>query len=96
MGRSGVAIRVRGQRAAVAAAAAAAGAFENERLTVSQSAAEAAVSPHTIRRAYLYGHLRVQRFGVAGRGIRIRRADLLRWLEAGGRTVPTDRKRFDR
>src|SRR5262245_42876230 len=63
-----------------------------KRLTVAEAAADAAVSVHTIRRGYENRHLRVQRFGVGGRGIRIRRADLAAWLDAGGRTDAMERR----
>jgi excisionase family DNA binding protein len=55
------------------------------RLTTDQAAREANVGLHTIRRAYMNGHLTVQRFG-RGRGIRIKRSELLKWIDAGGRT----------
>ena len=67
-------------------------AFNNVRLTVAQAAAEAAVSEHTIRRAYAHGHLPVHRFGLGARSLRIKRSELLAWLEAGGQTVPRDGK----
>ena len=73
------------------AASAAAMAFGEKMLTVAEAAADASVSVHTIRRAYEHGHLRVLRFGVGGRGVRIRRADLAAWLEAGGRTDRLER-----
>lgn len=56
------------------------------RLTVAQAAAEAAVSEQTIRRAYVHGHLPVHRFGLGARSLRIKRSELLAWLEAGGQT----------
>jgi excisionase family DNA binding protein len=77
------------QRTEVETAAAAA--FGDARLTVAQAAAEAAVSEHTIRRAYVYGHLAIQRFGLGARSLRIKRRDLIAWLEAGGQTVARDR-----
>jgi excisionase family DNA binding protein len=55
------------------------------RLTTDQAAREANVGLHTIRRAYMNGHLVVQRFGT-GRGIRIKRSELMKWMDAGGRT----------
>jgi len=55
------------------------------RLTTDQAAREANVGLHTIRRAYGNGHLVVQRFG-RGRGIRIKRSELLKWIDAGGKT----------
>ena len=73
------------QRDQVATAASAA--YDNARLTVAQAAAEAAVSEHTIRRAYVHGHLAIQRFGLGARSLRIKRSDLLAWLEAGGQTA---------
>jgi excisionase family DNA binding protein len=71
---------------------AAAAAFRAARLTVAQAAAEAAVSEHTIRRAYVHGHLAIQRFGLGARSLRIKRSDLLAWLEAGGNTAARDGK----
>jgi excisionase family DNA binding protein len=71
-----------------AAADAAATAFDEERLTVAEAAKEATVSEHTIRRAYVHGHLAIQRFGIGQRSLRIKRRDLLKWLEAGGSTAP--------
>lgn len=65
----------------------AAAAFADARLTVAQAAAEAAVSEHTIRRAYVHGHLAIQRFGLGARSLRIKRRDLMAWLEAGGNTA---------
>jgi excisionase family DNA binding protein len=73
----------------VAAAVAAVG---EARLTVAQAAEEAAVSEHTIRRAYVHGHLAIQRFGLGARSLRIKRRDLLAWLEAGGNTAARDGK----
>lgn len=58
------------------------------RLTVAQAAAEANVSEHTIRRAYVHGHLRIHRFGLGARSLRIKRSELQAWLEAGGNTTP--------
>lgn len=55
------------------------------RLTTDQAAREANVGLHTIRRAYGNGHLTVQRFG-RGRGIRIKRSELMKWIDNGGRT----------
>ena len=69
-------------------ASAAVAAFEEARLTVAEAATEAKVSEHTIRRAYVHGHLHIQRFGIGQRALRIKRSDLLRWLEAGGNTAP--------
>jgi excisionase family DNA binding protein len=71
-------------------ATAAADAFGNVRLTVAQAAAEAAVSEHTIRRAYVHGHLPVHRFGLGARSLRIKRSELMAWLEAGGNTAARD------
>jgi excisionase family DNA binding protein len=71
---------------------AAAEAFAEARLTVAQAAAEAAVSEHTIRRAYVHGHLAIQRFGLGARSLRIKRRDLVAWLEAGGQTAARDGK----
>jgi excisionase family DNA binding protein len=68
------------------AAALAAAALGEVRLTVQQAAIEAAVSEHTIRRAYVYGHLRIQRFGLGQRALRIKRSELEAWLAAGGKT----------
>jgi excisionase family DNA binding protein len=73
-------------------ATAAADAFGNTRLTVAQAAAEAAVSEHTIRRAYVHGHLPVHRFGLGARSLRITRRDLIAWLEAGGNTAAREGK----
>jgi excisionase family DNA binding protein len=56
------------------------------RLTIEQASGEANVSAHTIRRAYNNGHLTVIRFGVGGRGLRIKRSELMKWMDAGGRT----------
>jgi transcription initiation factor TFIIIB Brf1 subunit/transcription initiation factor TFIIB len=72
------------RRDAVTARASAA--HMDQRLTVAEAAHEAAVSEHTIRRAYVYGHLRVSHFGM-GRSKRIRRGDLFDWLDAGGKTA---------
>jgi excisionase family DNA binding protein len=69
-------------------ATAAAAAFDEARLTVAEAATEAKVSEHTIRRAYVHGHLPIQRFGIGQRSLRIKRSDLLKWLEAGGNTAP--------
>jgi len=66
---------------------ASAAAFGDVRLTVAQAAAEAAVSEHTIRRAYVHGHLPVHRFGLGARSLRIKRSELIAWLEAGGQTA---------
>jgi excisionase family DNA binding protein len=60
--------------------------FNDKRLTVAQAAEEATVSVNTIRRAYESEHLKVLRFGVGRRSIRIRRGDLMAWLDAGGST----------
>ena len=60
---------------------------DETRLTVAQAAQEAAVSEHTIRRAYVHGHLPIQRFGLGARSLRIKRRDLIAWLEAGGQTA---------
>lgn len=80
------------QRDQVAASAAAA--FDETRLTVEEAAEEARVSDHTIRRAYVGGHLLIKRFGVGARGIRIRRGDLRAWMDAGGQTgLPPGRGR---
>ena len=70
------------------AATAAAAAFDEGRLTVAEAATEAKVSEHTIRRAYVHGHLHIQRFGIGQRSLRIKRSDLMKWLEAGGNTAP--------
>ena len=74
------------------AVTAAATAYDNARLTVAQAAAEAAVSEHTIRRAYVHGHLPVHRFGLGARSLRIKRSELIAWLEAGGKTAMRDGK----
>src|SRR5262245_17594795 len=76
-------------RAAVTtlAAANAADRYDNELLTVAQAAREATVREHTIRRGYFGGHLRVQRMGMGARLIRIRRRDLLAWMNAGANTL---------
>jgi hypothetical protein len=75
-------------------AASAAAAFDDARLTVKEAAEEAFVSEHTIRRAYVGGHLVIKRFGIGARGIRIRRGDLRAWLDAGGQTgLPPGRVR---
>jgi excisionase family DNA binding protein len=71
-------------------AAEAATAFSEARLTVAQAAEEALVSEHTIRRAYVHGHLHIQRFGIGQRSLRIKRSDLMKWLEAGGNTAPRE------
>jgi excisionase family DNA binding protein len=81
-------LTVQGQHTATAPI----GVSADVRLTVQQAAAEAAVSVHTIRRGYENRHLRVQRFGIGGRGIRIRRADLAAWIENGGRTDVRERR----
>ena len=72
---------------------AAATVFDDERLTVAEAAQEAKVSDHTIRRAYVHGHLAIQRFGIGQRSLRIKRRDLMKWLEAGGSTAPQAGKR---
>jgi excisionase family DNA binding protein len=55
-------------------------------LTVKEAAQYVPCSPKTIRRAYLVGQLRVERFG-QGRGrVRIRRKALEAWLRNGGKT----------
>jgi excisionase family DNA binding protein len=89
--RTVVTLTTRREQAVAAAASDAATAFGEKKDTVAEAAAEATVSVHTIRRAYEHGHLRVLRFGIGGRGIRIRRADLAAWLEAGGRTDRVER-----
>lgn len=66
----------------------AASAFDEARITLEEAVREAHVSATSIRRAYRNGHLRVQRLGIGGRVLRIRRADLFAWLEAGGMTGP--------
>jgi len=86
MKRSVVVLSTKREQAQAAAADAVAQAFDEKRLTVAQSAVDVNVSVNTIRRAYESGHLLVQRFGVGGRGIRIRRGDLMAWLAAGGKT----------
>ena len=70
-----------------AAAQTAADRYDNELLTVATAAREATVSEHTIRRGYFGGHLKVQRMGMGGRIVRIRRRDLLEWGRNGGNTV---------
>jgi excisionase family DNA binding protein len=72
------------------AATEAATAFDHERLTVAEAAKEAKVSDHTIRRAYVHGHLAIQRFGIGQRSLRIKRSDLMKWLEGGGSTAPRE------
>lgn len=67
-------------------------AFSEARLSVAQAAEEASVSEHTIRRAYVHGHLKIQRFGIGQRSLRIKRSDLMLWLEAGGKTAPREGK----
>ena len=89
--RTVVALTTRREQAMTEAAAAAAAVFGDKMETVAEAAADASVSVHTIRRAYEHGHLRVLRFGVGGRGIRIRRSELAAWLEAGGRTDRMER-----
>jgi excisionase family DNA binding protein len=86
MKRNVVALTAKREQQEADAASAVAAAFNDKRLTVAQAAEEAAVSVNTIRRAYESEHLKVIRFGIGGRGIRIRRGDLVAWLEAGGRT----------
>jgi hypothetical protein len=83
-----VAGMVEGREAAMSAGAkAAADRYDDELLTVTEAADEATVSEHTIRRGYLGGHLKVQRMGMGGRIVRIRRRDLLEWGRNGGNTV---------
>jgi hypothetical protein len=36
----------------------------------------------------VHGHLHIQRFGIGQRSLRIKRSDLMKWLEAGGNTAP--------
>ena len=86
MTRRGNVVALTERRDQVATAAAAA--FDDARLTVAEAATEAKVSEHTIRRAYVHGHLHIQRFGIGQRSLRIKRSDLLHWLEAGGNTAP--------
>ena len=50
-------------------------------LTVQQAAECANCCPETIRRAYIAGHLKVQRFGT--RNLRVFEHDLLTWMEQG-------------
>ena len=70
-----------------AAAQTAADRYDNELLTVATAAREAKLSEHTIRRGYFGGHLKVQRMGMGGRIVRIRRRDLREWARNGGNTV---------
>lgn len=86
--RNVVTLTARRDEAEAAAAAAGRTAFNDQRLTLAEAAAEVAVSINTLRRAYEHQHLTVQRFGIGGRGIRVRRADLMTWLAAGGKTGP--------
>ena len=82
-------LTARREDAEAEAAAAARTAFTEQRLTIAEAAADAHVSVNTLRRAYVYGHLVVQRFGMgARRSIRVRRGDLMAWLAAGGQTGP--------
>ena len=85
--RSVVAIMEGRDAAMHAAAKTAANRYDDELLTVAEAAHEAKVSEHTIRRGYFGGHLRVQRMGMGGRIVRIRRRDLLEWGRNGGNTV---------
>ena len=74
---------------AEAARVAAATAYDEQLLTVEQAVVETTLSANTIRRAYTNGHLKVVRFGRypgSTRGLRIKRGELRRWLEAGGAT----------
>lgn len=87
MTRRGNVLALTERRDQVATAAAAA--FDDVRLTVAEAATEAKVSEHTIRRAYVHGHLHIQRFGIGQRSLRIKRSDLVQWLEAGGNTAPS-------
>jgi|SRR5262245_11127084 len=91
----GVAVMMEARNvAATTAATTAADQYDNELLTVAQAAEEATVSDHTIRRGYYGGHLRVKRMGMGARVIRIRRRDLLAWLDAGANTlIPEGRSR---
>lgn len=87
--RTVVHLTARRDDAEAEAAASARSAFADYRLTIAEAATEAHVSINTVRRAYVYGHLVVQRFGTgARRGIRVRRGDLMAWLAAGGQTGP--------
>ena len=65
MTRRGTVVALTERRDQVASAAVAA--FEEARLTVAEAATEAKVSEHTIRRAYVHGHLHIQRFGIGQR-----------------------------
>ena len=61
--------------------------YLNTQLTLDEAAAEAAASLKTLQRAYVRGHLKIMPFGA--RGKRIRRRDLLAWLDAG---APTEKR----
>jgi hypothetical protein len=61
--------------------------YLNTQLTLEEAAAEAAASLKTLQRAYVRGHLKIMPFGA--RGKRIRRRDLLAWLDAG---APTEKR----
>jgi excisionase family DNA binding protein len=58
----------------------------DRRLTVTQAADQVQVSDDSIRRAYLAGHLKVERFGARLRSVRVRESELNRWMAAGGKT----------
>ena len=60
--------------------------FLNQVLTLPEACDEASCSLSTLQRAYVRGHLRIMPFGA--RGKRVRRRDLIAWVEAG---CPTER-----
>lgn len=62
--------------------------FLNQSLTLPEACDEAHCSLSTIQRAYVRGHLRILPFGA--RGKRVRRRDLIAWVEAG---CPTERQK---
>ena len=60
--------------------------YLNALLKLPDAVEETGASLKTLQRAYVNGRLRIMPFGA--RGIRIRRRDLLAWVEAG---APTDK-----
>lgn len=56
-------------------------------MTVVEAARELRVSPHTVRRGYMGGHLKVLRLGAGQRIIRILRRDLYAWRDEGANTL---------
>lgn len=59
--------------------------YLNTLLKLPDACDEAGTSLKTLQRAYVNGRLKILPFGA--RGIRIRRRDLLEWVEAGAPTL---------